>query len=241
MTYPYGRPPRRPGRHGRRAAAACRGAGRGGRGRSPAGPWDGFNAAAASMDRARELDAQRLAQDVADQIPDRRPPPDEVKLQRAMDRIEAGTYTPPQQPAPAARDAYGRYASACGPLDDATGTCGARYHAADCSAVVAGTAAAESARRGGGVERAPCAATRLTRACWASLSPPARSAAPTPGRICSGPPPPRTRACTSGCWRSSPTRRPPSPARSRPAGQIPPDGAPLHRPRPVGGCHERPA
>ncbi len=101
------------------------------------GPWDGFNAAAAQMDADARLDAQRLAEDVADQIPDRRPPSDEVKLQRAVDRIGSGTYTaPPQQPA----------SGTCGPLDEHTGTCAARYHAADCPATIAGTAAVESVR-----------------------------------------------------------------------------------------------
>jgi hypothetical protein len=55
---------------------------------------------------------------------------------RALRRIEAGTYTEPAQRRPA-RDADGRYAAACGDLDD-FGRCGARYHAADCSAVAEG-------------------------------------------------------------------------------------------------------
>ena len=113
---------------------------------SPGGSWDGFHAATAQMDAAHaagaQRDAQRAAEDIEDAL-DRRPSA-ETRIERAMDRISRGTYTdPPQQPAPG-RDAYGRYATACGPLDDATGTCAARYHAADCPATIAGTAAVES-------------------------------------------------------------------------------------------------
>ena len=108
----------------------------------PYGPWDDFNTATAAMDRTHELDAQRLAEDVADQIPDRRPPSDEVKLARALRRIEAGTYTEPEQfrGDPAARDAYGQFASACGPPDD-FGRCASRYHDPACGAVIAAAAA----------------------------------------------------------------------------------------------------
>jgi hypothetical protein len=101
---------------------------------SPYGPWDGFHDAAAALDRAHELDAQRLAEDVTDAL--ERRPSDEAKLYRALARAEAGTLTPAPQ-FRSARDAGGQYAAACGPLDD-LGHCGARYHAATCSSVAEG-------------------------------------------------------------------------------------------------------
>jgi hypothetical protein len=107
----------------------------------PYGPWDDFHAATAQMDAARAADAARLAEDVTDQL-DRRPS-DEDKLARAFQRIEAGTYTEAAAFRPA-RDAYGQFAAACGEVTE-FGTCGSRYHDPQCGAVVAGTAAVESA------------------------------------------------------------------------------------------------
>jgi hypothetical protein len=106
----------------------------------PYGPWDDFNAATAAMDTAHALDAQRLAEDVTDGLARR--PSAEDRLQRAMRRIEAGTYTEPEQfrGDPAARDAYGHVASACGPLDEFS-RCGARFHDPQCGAVIAAAAA----------------------------------------------------------------------------------------------------
>jgi hypothetical protein len=113
---------------------------------SPYGPWDDFNDATAQMDQAHALDAQRMTEDIVDGL--ERRPSTETILAQAMRRIEAGTYTEPEQfrSDPAARDGYGQFASACGPLDDATGTCGARYHAADCGAVIAAAAATGDAQ-----------------------------------------------------------------------------------------------
>ena len=103
----------------------------------PYGPWDDFNDAAAQMDAAHAADAQRLAEDVSAEL-DRRPSA-EVKIERAMRRIEAGTYTEPAAFQPA-RDAGGHYSHACGPLDD-TGRCASRYHDPGCSVVIAAAAA----------------------------------------------------------------------------------------------------
>jgi hypothetical protein len=99
------------------------------------GPWDDFHAATAQMDTFHQLDAQRLAEDVTDQL-DRRPSAETI-LARALDRIGNGTYTEPEQFRADARDASGRYSAACGPLTD-LGTCGARYHQAGCHAVAEG-------------------------------------------------------------------------------------------------------
>jgi hypothetical protein len=103
----------------------------------PYGPdWDGFHDAAASMDRGFELDGQRVAEDIVAGLA-RRPRAEDI-LQRDLARIEAGTFTeqPAFAPAPG-----GYYASACGPLDEATGLCAARYHERDCPSVTAQAAA----------------------------------------------------------------------------------------------------
>jgi hypothetical protein len=101
------------------------------------GPWDDFNASAAAMDRAHELDATRLGQDIVAEL-ERRPKAEDV-LQRDLRRIEQGTFN--EQPAfQPARDGYGLYASACGGTDD-YGRCAARYHDPGCGAVIAAAAA----------------------------------------------------------------------------------------------------
>jgi hypothetical protein len=106
------------------------------------GPWDDFNTAAASMDQAHQLDAQRMAEDVTDQL-ERRPKAEDI-LARAMHRIEAGTYTEPPGFLPAVADAYLASHPACGEVTE-FGTCSARFHAADCGAVIAAAAATGSA------------------------------------------------------------------------------------------------
>jgi hypothetical protein len=96
------------------------------------------------VDRAYHDEAQRVTEDIVDAL-DRRPPSSEVRLARAVRRIEAGTYTPPGyfRAAEPARDVLGQYTSACGPTDD-LGRCSARYHEAACGAVVIGSAATGS-------------------------------------------------------------------------------------------------
>jgi hypothetical protein len=98
------------------------------------GGWDDFGAAAGRMDDAYALDAARLAEDITDGL--ERRPSAEDKLARAMRRIEAGTYTEPEQ-FRSARDRGGQYSHACGPLTD-LGTCGSRYHQAGCYAIAEG-------------------------------------------------------------------------------------------------------
>jgi hypothetical protein len=98
------------------------------------GPWDDLDAATAPLDDAYALDAQRMAEDITDSL--ERRPSAETKIAQAMRRIEAGTYTEPEQFRPA-RDAGGQYSAACGPLTD-LGTCGSRYHQAGCYAIAEG-------------------------------------------------------------------------------------------------------
>ena len=75
-----------------------------------------------------------------------RRPSTEARLASALDRIQAGTYTEPEyfQPAPDARDPLGRYAAACGALDD-YGRCASRFHAVGCHTVTEGAAATSTA------------------------------------------------------------------------------------------------
>jgi hypothetical protein len=77
-----------------------------------------------------------------------RRPSGEDKLARAMGRIGRDSYTPPAyfRAAPDARDPLGRYAAACGALDD-YGRCASRFHAAGCHVITdeaASTSTAEA-------------------------------------------------------------------------------------------------
>ncbi len=112
--------------------------------------WAGqLEAAGAALDDTAARDAQRLAEDVYDAIPGRTPT-DEVRAARALRRIEAGTYTPDPYSrgdpaaAAAARDPSGRWASACGDLDEFS-RCSAKYHQAGCHVVTEAAAANGSA------------------------------------------------------------------------------------------------
>ena len=117
-----------------------------------AGPWDDtsaqLGAAGAALDARHELDGTRIGEDIVAEL-DRRPT-DEQRLARAMPRIEAGTYTQDsywrgdETAAAAARDPLGRYAAACGPLDDFA-RCSARYHTPDCHTTTESAAARGSA------------------------------------------------------------------------------------------------
>jgi hypothetical protein len=103
--------------------------------------WEHFNGATAAMDDAYELDGQRVAEDIVAGLA-RRPRAEDI-LQRDLARIEAGTFTGPPAFAPAPG---GYYASACGPLDEATGLCASRYHERDCPSVTAQAAATGDAQ-----------------------------------------------------------------------------------------------
>jgi hypothetical protein len=112
------------------------------------GPWDDqlgqLEAIGETLDETHALDGQRIGEDIVAEL-DRRPN-DEAKLARALRRIESGTYTEPPQlrgdpaAAAAARDPLGRWASACGDLDD-FGRCAARYHDPSCHVVTEEAAA----------------------------------------------------------------------------------------------------
>ena len=117
-----------------------------------AGPWDDesgqLGAIGETLDARAGLDATRIGEDIVAQL-DRRPT-DEARLARAMPRIEAGTYVEdaywrgdPAAAAAAARDPLGRYAAACGPLDDFA-RCSARYHTPDCHTTIESAAARSS-------------------------------------------------------------------------------------------------
>ena len=166
------------------------------------------------MDPARAADAARLAEDVADQIPDRRPPTDEDKLARAMGRIERGTYTaPPQQPA---RDAGGRFRQTCGDADDlvtaqsATTRLAARV--AGAAATGSATEAEAWAAHSAGLHPPPGVLGYAAE--LAAPSDP--SAALTPGRTCCRPPAgPDPELHERMMAELGEAETPPSPARSR--------------------------
>jgi hypothetical protein len=113
------------------------------------GPWDDsaddqaaqLRAIGEQLDQTYSLDSQRAAEDITDQLEKR--PSAEAKIARGLRRIEAGTYLPPAQ-LRAARDAGGRWASACGEPDE-FGRCSSRFHAADCHVIAQEAAATGSA------------------------------------------------------------------------------------------------
>jgi hypothetical protein len=108
-----------------------------------AGPWDDelgqLQAIGGQLDDSYARAAAVAAGDDEDREFYARRPLAEDKLSHALGRVADESYTPPAAFRPA-RDIGGRYAVACGPLDD-LGQCGARYHAADCGTVTAGAAA----------------------------------------------------------------------------------------------------
>lgn len=103
----------------------------------PDGPWhDGIpqlDDAFAAMDRANALNGQRIGEDIVAQL-DRRPSAED-RVQRALVRIESGTYHEPSQP-----DPLGGRQDVCGDLDD-FGRCGAAYHVRGCHQTVEASAA----------------------------------------------------------------------------------------------------
>jgi hypothetical protein len=108
------------------------------------GPWDDQLGALGEI--GDQLDVHHAtadavaAEDMADSVFFTTRPTDEAKAENAVARIEAGTYTEPAYFRPA-RDGQGRFGRVCGPVDEVLGTCGSRYHAQGCSAVVMQAAA----------------------------------------------------------------------------------------------------
>lgn len=97
------------------------------------------------VDEHYAAEGQRIAEDIVAGL-DRRPSSEAI-LARAMPRIGAGTYTEgaffrgdEAAAAAAARDPLGRYAAACGPLDDFA-RCSARFHTPDCHTTIESAAA----------------------------------------------------------------------------------------------------
>ena len=111
------------------------------------GPWDDsaelsnvldYSAAFSALDAAGEAEAQRLGEDLEDQLAVR--PSFQVRWDRAMQRIGSGSYTTPayyRQPEPE---------TACHAHRDAYGRCGARFHSPLCIETARGEAATGSAR-----------------------------------------------------------------------------------------------
>jgi hypothetical protein len=134
----------------------------------PDGPWhDQLHAVTAAVDTAYAADAQRAAEDITDSL-DRRPSA-EAKMARAIRRVEAGTYLPPDYFRPA-RDAGGRFSASCGEPDE-FGRCSARYHAASCHVITeeaAATGSPESARAWDDVlsRHVPASGTGTASALW---------------------------------------------------------------------------
>jgi hypothetical protein len=101
------------------------------------GPWDDqarLEAIGDRVDDTYQRNATRIGEDIVAAI--ERRPSTESRLASAMARIQAGTYTEPGyfQPAPDARDPLGRYAAACGAIDD-YGRCASRFHAVGCHVI----------------------------------------------------------------------------------------------------------
>ena len=121
-----------------------------------AGPWDDaaakLGAIGEQVDGHVATAAAVAAEDAEDAEWFARRPSAEARAARALDRIAAGTYTPPAYfrgdpaAAAAARDPLGRYQAACGPLDEFA-RCSARYHTPDCH-----TSAESAAARGSATE-----------------------------------------------------------------------------------------
>jgi hypothetical protein len=111
------------------------------------GPWDDgyedqLSAIGDHLDARHASEADRVVADITDQLTRR--PKDEVIAARALDRIADGSYLPDPYFRAQPREADGRFGSACGPVDEVTGRCAARYHGAGCGAAVASAAATGS-------------------------------------------------------------------------------------------------
>jgi hypothetical protein len=107
------------------------------------GPWHDrlMEQAGAALGDSAARDAQRLAEDVSDSLALR--PSAEVKAARALQRIEAGTYTRPATLRPA-RDSEGLFSVSCGEAVDDFGRCASRFHQPDCHVIMESAAATGS-------------------------------------------------------------------------------------------------
>jgi hypothetical protein len=98
-------------------------------------------------DDAYSAEAARLAEDEQDRAALAKRPSAEVRLARALQRVEYGSYLPPpllSAPLGVPRDARGLFVFTCGE-PDVLGRCGARYHSPQCSTVTEAAAATGSA------------------------------------------------------------------------------------------------
>jgi hypothetical protein len=131
--------------------AAATGGDPGGDDDEPEGPWRDQLAALGAIGDQVDDHVTRAAVTAAEDSEDAAwyttRPSAEDRAARALDRIGAGTYTTPEYfrgdpaaAAAAARDPLGRYAAACGPLDDFA-RCSARFHTPACHTSIESAAA----------------------------------------------------------------------------------------------------